>query len=210
MGFMSLIVTALNSVATFFHEVYLDVWDWVWPFWLTATWFQSLSDKFSYLAWRFSDFGTWVNAAEAKIQNILSWNTIWSYLVAQVPNLPALNAWWTNLWNNIKDVVNDWWAGTQITVQGWITAATAGLAALDAAWQQFRTVTLPALFTLSQAETWWNSRIKDVKSLIDSALKDYEPLWAGWQAVRDNVVSFLANPFDFLLGRFSDWFFGSE
>ena len=50
----------------------------------------------------------------------------------------------------------------------------------------------------------------DVESLINSAFTERERYWSGWQDMRDKVIEFFANPFDYLWSRFADWFLGPE
>ena len=119
-------------------------------------------------------------------------------------------AWVTNAVQNITDTIGDWWLVAQTTVQGWIAAATEGLADLKVAWSTFWSVTLPTLVDFAWLTTWWTSRLTDIGNLIDSAFTLRSGLWEGWQEARTNVSNFITTPLDWLWERFTDWFLGRE
>jgi hypothetical protein len=232
MWFMASIISALNSVSDWFYEIYLDVLGWVWPFWLTASLFYQLSDLFSTLAWRFYDFSGWVSDVQSKIGNVLSWDTIWSYIMSYVPNLVTIRDWFYSWWGNVTSVITSWWSAQSVTVRGWIDAATqpfnnvaaawsnfwnnlwpqlqSSFRSLQSSWNTFWGVTLPTLVSFTWLETWYASRLKDLQGLIDGAFTVRAGLWDGWQEVRGNVVEFFTNPVGYIWERFIDWFLGGE
>jgi len=232
MGWMTPIVNALNSVSSWFYEVYLDVYGWVYPFYLTAPFFYYLSSLFSNLAWYFNDFGNWINYVANQVAAILSWSTIWSYILSYVPNLLSIRDWFYSWATSVTATVNTWWSTTQTTVLAWVQGAkdfatalfnqlSATLASLQAAWDAFKgkIPSLDAIIAwwgnwwgqvLLQLGTWWAARLLDVQGLIDSAFLSRDGWWAGWQDWRDQVAEFFGNPVEYLWQRFADWFLGPE
>jgi len=232
MGFMSSIISALNSASSWFYQIYLEVYGWVYPFWLAASLFYQLSSVFSSLAWRFYDFSDWVSDVQSRIGNFLSWSTIWSYILSYVPNLLQLKDWFYSWWNNVSSVVTSWWSSTQWTVRGWIDAAVQGLGSvatawtnfwnnlwpqlvadlggLKSAWGNFWLVIYPNLVSFDWLGTWWDSRLHDVQELVSSAFTARDGLWAGWQDLRNEVATFVSDPVEYIWGRFTEWFLGPE
>ena len=220
MRFMNWIIEELNGVSDLFYSIYLEVHDWPWPFWLASSFFYSLCTVFNWLAWDFSSFAEWVYDVAARVAAILDWDTIWGYLTSWLPNLQDVSDWFYDWWGNVGDVVSDWWDSVKYTVKGWIDIATQGLDTLIAAWDDFWsvtfpqwtntleglasdisnffTVTLPTLFDIGYVEQWWVGKFGEVTSSIETAFKEHEPFWAGWQEIYKQFASFFENPFDWI------------
>ncbi len=203
-----------------------------WPLvgsWLGNT-FNNLSTFTAKVGGYLFDASNWYRDVSIKIGNYLSWDTIWSYIVSYIPNLEDIRDWFYGVTDNILSIVSDWWLATQVTVQGWIDTAVGelqGIAgdwtsfwnnlwpaltdsfnSLKSGWSTFLGVTLPNLVNFSWLETWWNSRLQDVRGLIDSAFLSRDSWWAGWQDMRAQVVEFFSNPIEYIWSRFIDWFLG--
>ena len=226
------IVEALSDVSAFCYSLYLTTLGWVWPFWYVAEPFYGLSTVFSTLAGASSDFIALVNGIVAQVANVLSWDTIWSYIVSRIPNLEALRDWFYGWWTNVSSVVTSWWSAQGVTVHGWIDAAVQPFTALRADWDMFWTflwpqltrsfdslksewgnfwqLTLPGLVSQVDLRSWWQSRLSDVEALLDSAFSARAGLWSGWQEMRENVVKFFGDPVEYIWSRFVDWFLGPE
>jgi hypothetical protein len=226
------IVEALNSVSSFFYSIYTTTLGWVWPFFVVADLFYGLSSLFSTLAWGFSDFFTTFNTLLDSIGGFFSWDEIWSFILSYVPNLPDIRDWFYSWVTNVTGVVSSWWAATWPTVQGWISAAvqpfntmltawsnfwnntwpqlTSSFNGLKSDWGNFWSQTLPSLVSNINLETWWNTRLKDIDTWIDSKFKDRTPFWGGWQDIRTSVLTFFEDPVEFIWERFTDWFLGPE
>lgn len=232
MQFMYWIIERLNDVSGFFYSLYLDVSGWGPLFWLAAVIFYQLHIVFAELAWRFMDFSAWVSDVAGKVSQILSPDAIYSYFRYWFD--AAINAWdWVvNAFQTIWQTVDIWWSSTWLTVQGYIDAAISGaqalvgqleswLAVLQSAWDGFKGMipTIDEVISwwgnwtgnvLAFVNTWWEGTIKSVQDLITTALKEAEPLWSGWQEIREQVFEFFANPVQWLWTRFTDWFLGPE
>jgi len=232
MQFMNWLIQGCNDASSFFYSIYLEVLGWVYPFRYAAGFFYQLCLIFNDLAWDFYYFNQWVDDVAAKVGNILSWSTIWSYILSNVPNLTAIRDWFYSWWNNVLSAVNSWWASTQNTVTGWIASAQSYL--------QNQINSLNTWFTNLQAQInalignlpsfneilswfadWWSNVLgkiiawgalpaQQIQSLIDSAFGQREPFWAGWQDIRDNVIEFFSDPLEWLWLRFTNWFLGKE
>lgn len=232
MAFMDWIIERLGDVSGFFYDIYREVLDWVYPFWLAADFFYNLHLLFNGLAWDFYDFANWVDDVVDELRDILSWSNIRSLIRGWLPDLEDVVDWWDRWWVWVGHEIDDWWDSTKNTVQGWIHYAEVrisdwidslerALTTLQAAWNDFKD-RIPALDELWLWFTaWWANVLENlidwgaltgtqIDSLIDSWFKSYEPFWAGWQDVRDNVIEFLTDPLTWLQDRFTDWFLGPE
>ncbi len=232
MSFLDWLVEDFNAAADFFYSIYLEVLDWVWPFWLAAEFFYDLSQVFELLAWDFSDFGGWVLDTVDRLNEILSWSNIRSLILGWLPDLEDVVDWWDQWWVWVGQEIDDWWSATRLIVQGWIDtvedalndlrlewddfwnitwpAWTAQFETLRAGWDNFVNNVLPNLLDLTGLWAWWNDRIADITGLIDAAFTLREGWWAGWQDVRDDVLEFFTDPLEWLWSRFTDWFLGPE
>jgi hypothetical protein len=232
MGFMTAIINALNSVSSWFYQIYLDVNGWVWPFNLTAGLFYQLCLLFNTLAWRFSDFGSWVNEVAGKVSQILSQADILGMLRTWLTYAENAWSWVVNAYTNVAGIVNAWWSSVSLTVKAWIQAAKDELKSyinsillvvnsLAAAWDSFKGK-IPTLDQViswwgnwtgnvtSLLTAWWSGRLLEVQALIDGAFKARDSLWAGWQDIRQQVLTFFADPVEYIWERFTDWFLGPE
>lgn len=232
MSFVNYIVQELNDISDFFYDLYIEVNGWVTPFWYAAGFFYDLCQVFNYLAWDFYDFGQWVYEITDEIGEILTWSNIRSLIRSWLPDIEDIVDWWDRWWVWVGEEIDSWWDYTRGIVEGWISYATGWLSdwidsiestlvTLEAAWDEW-VAKIPSFdmvwgwFTdwwanvLAHIITWGALTATGINSLIDSWFKLYEPFWAGWQDVKDNVIEFFNSPLDWLLDRFTDWFLGPE
>lgn len=228
MAFINWIIEDFNKASDFFYSIYLEVYGWVYPFWLAADFFYSVSRVFNWLAWDFYDFGVWVDATANKLLEILSWDTITSYLLSWLPNLDALNTWFYHWWGNVTSAITSWWSSTQYLVKGWIAAGQQwlqdqldSLSSLLVSLQSQISYLLDQLPSINEIiawfSTWWANILASliawgaltatqISSLIDSAFTSREPFWAGWQDIKDSVIEFFADPWGWFYDRAEDLF----
>jgi len=232
MSFMADIIDWLNEATNWFYGLYLDCYNSVWPLTLIARWFYELCLVCNNLAWAFYYFSSWVSEVASKITQVLSWSTIWSYILSYVPNLTQIRDWFYSWVTNVTNTISSWWSATSVTVRGWIDAAIVWLKdaastflnfwdnlwpqfvssfnGLKSAWDNFWKVTLPDLVSFDWLWSWWNSTIDDVQGLINSAFAARQSFWEGWQDMRTSVLKFFEDPLEWLWERFADWFLGPE
>lgn len=200
------IIEAFNSVSTACYSVYVEVLDWVFPFFYLAGPFYELAYFFSNLAWRFSSFFTWLDTTIATVTDILTWDTIWSYIKSYVPNLEQIRDWFYYWTGHVWQEINEWWLTVSSTVLGWVDEAKQytwewvesllrSINNLQSSWDTFVTVTIPTI------PSWLN-----IESLIKSWFADYTPFWEGWQDWRDKVAEFFSDPEDWLYKRLDSFF----
>lgn len=199
-----------TDMASYMRSIADTIYDWIWPFYLVAIFFYTLEASLKSIASGFAVVGAWVDWLEGRIALILDLDTITRAFRQWIDAAVGAWAWVTNAVQNITDTIGDWWLVAQTTVQGWIAAATEGLADLKVAWSTFWSVTLPTLVDFAWLTTWWTSRLTDIGNLIDSAFTLRSGLWEGWQEARTNVSNFITTPLDWLWERFTDWFLGRE
>ena len=232
MVFMSSIIQACNSASSFFYSIYLEVYGWVYPFWLAATYFYSLSSLFADLAWYFYDFNTWVDSTANKLLEILNWNTIKSYITSWFYYLGDLSTIFYYFWTNVTNVINSWWLTVQATVKSWdeavksflqsqINSLQGLLSQISVAWDAFKGKIPSIDIIISWFTNWWGNILAKViawgaltalqiGSLIDSAFTLRKDFWEGWQDIRTQVFDFFADPLGWLEGKFTNWFLGGE
>ncbi len=200
------IIELFNSVSSSLWSIYYQISGWIFPFNLISTPFYLLSQFFSFLGWRFSDFFTWINTLSAKVINILSWNTIWSYILSYIPNLEQVRDWFYYWRDWVLQEITGWWHSTTSTVLGWIDIAkqwskdwidwlSIKIDNLQVSWGNFATITLPTLASYT-----------DVNALIRSWLLDYSPFWEGWQDWRGKVTEFFSDPEQWLYDKLDEFF----
>lgn len=226
--FIGWIIERFNWLSEYFYDIYLEVLSWVWPFYNAAYLFLFLSEVSSQLAWDFYDFSLWIVEVHDRVAQVLSWSTIWSYILSYVPNLEEIRDWFYHWWSNVYGVVTDWWSSTSTTVLGWIDETkqwaqlwidylqgqvnALGVRIDDVlalipdvsdiqAWFANWTGNVSSVIT-----TWWTGALSQVQSLIDSAFIEREPFWAGWQDWRDRVTEFFTDPEKWVYDRLDSFF----
>jgi len=214
------IIERLNWLSEYFYDIYLEVNSWMAPFNYAAYLFYFASAMFSQLAWGFYDFSEWVYDTANKVKSILNWDTIWSYILSYIPNLEAIRDWFYDRWSWFTTQTANWWSETSTTVIGWIdaakdwawlwidylqTQANALSVRVNEAIALIPDVTeLQAWYSnwwgniLGMLNSWWNERLLDVQSLIDSAFLIRDDFWRGWQDWRDKVAEFFTDPEEWL------------
>ncbi|KKL86587.1 hypothetical protein LCGC14_1943220 [marine sediment metagenome] len=132
---------------------------------------------------------------------------------------------------NVWDIVTAWWSSTILTVQGWIDTAIAGgqtlinqvassLATLQSTWDNFWTLTWPALVAdLGGLRSSWDNFLVNilptlasasgVQSLINSTLTTWLPFYDDLVNLWGEIALFFTNPLDYLAARLESWFWGN-
>jgi len=225
---MNDIISWLKDIEDYFYDAYLEVWDWVYPFWLLGYPLLYISRGFGWLAYYFGEFRLWLYWAQDEIEDILSWSNIRSLIRGWLDGIEYLVDWFSDWWDNVTDVVGDWWEAVQVTVKGWIKVAVQGLDDLIEAWDtfwnitwtaflaqfdtlrdswdNFWTVTFPTLVSFAWLQTWWNSRLAEVNDLIDSKLAAVLPFYDDLVSLWDSIKEFFADPLQWAYDQLDEWF----
>lgn len=228
MAFINWIIERLNGISGFFYSIFLEVYGWVYPFWLAADFFYQLHVFFAGLAWNFMDFGAWVDDVAYKLTTFLSqldleaWFLQWKQKI-----LDAWNWVYSAFWN-VLSIVESWWLSTKTIVLGWIAVATEGLDTLKVAWDTFWRITfpnwttelqrigselsnffttiLPTLFDIKYAEEWWRGKTLDINKLVGDALKIWLPFYDSLSELWGKVAEFIADPLQWFYDRLDEIF----
>uniref|UniRef100_A0A6M3LUN3 Uncharacterized protein n=1 Tax=viral metagenome TaxID=1070528 RepID=A0A6M3LUN3_9ZZZZ len=219
-GAMGWISERFAIASGFFYQVYLETLDWVYPFWLISDFFYELAQTCADLSWDFADFSVWVQVITDRITGVLSWDTVWSYILDRVPNLETIRDWFYNITGNILSVVYDWWAETSSTVLDWIDEAKQWarlwIDYLQGQVDELRVMiqdipgAIPDLSNIldwftdwpghihTYIDTWWTSTMGDVQGLIDSSLTTWFPFYDDLVGLWGGIKEFFTDPEDWL------------
>ena len=232
MWFIDRIFSLVWDISDFFYDAWLEVKGWMWPLNQLAPRLLAIGDAFWDLLTPIAQVSDWAYDVQQKVADILSFDNIWSYFHDWF--VAAANAWdWVlDAWWIVTNWIDDWWSGASLTVQGWIAIATQGfndmvvawgnfwnvtwpqwtgkLDILRGEWDNFWTVTYPNLVSFEWLTTWWNERLPEVNTLINSAILIWFPFYDSLAELWGSVAEFITNPFDWLENRLADWFLGPE
>lgn len=206
MRFMDWIIELLYDVCLFFYDIYQEVKDWPdWANWIKHP-FYSLYDAFYDLAKAFEDFDEWVDDVADRVRDILDFGDVWSYFRDWFEYAEDAWYWVRHAWDRVTNIVDDWWLVTSSIVGSWIVAATEGFDELKEAWDSFWHITLPDLLTFSFLTSWFEDRLLDIQDLIDAPVKTIMDILESWQEVRDSVLEFFSDPYQWIYDRLDEFF----
>ena len=170
-------------------------WVWVWIDWLWAQ-LELVPDKIAQ---------SWANTAAS----ILHWAaqlsaTIYTEVGKVQAGLTALQSWVTSAWAAWSAQLNDW-----------VAALLAPLQAAAAAWEQFKSSTLPGLLSFSWFTGWWGStgitfdswwqvtrsNLADDTELGIAPIREEVQRHSDWL---DGIKGLVADPEAWLLARLED------
>ncbi|MDD4986416.1 MAG: hypothetical protein PHQ43_11655 [Dehalococcoidales bacterium] len=183
---------------------------WSWPLSALYGFFVALSNVADGMFAGMLDFRTWLYQLANSLSEVYGWQNVINWLKAQIDSLAGVITWVANWSSNVANLVSTWWTSMSDTVKSWISTAIQGLPDMLTAWSNFITETLPTLFDLQYAESWWKSKLVDLGELISSAFVEREDLWNGWTDFRQRVSDFFSDPLEWIWSRFTDWFLGGE
>lgn len=228
MSFIYRIVEYLVDISEFFYDLMLEVWDWPEPLWRIGYVLYEISDVFNSLAWRFADFAEWLEWAQDEIEDILSWSNIRSLIRDWLYKIEDVLDWWYDWWNFVKAKVEDWYKPKLSAIKDLIETATQGFEELVTAWNNFWNVTwpewtgklselrllwdtfvnqtLPTLLTFSFLITWWNDKLIEVQTLIDSAVKTWLPFYNEFIALWEDIKLFFSDPLQWCYDKLDEFF----
>lgn len=208
--FVDAIFSVVWDIKDYVYVAYTIVQGWVWPFSALSAPIYTLYVVINGLLTPIANFGEWVDDIATKIAAILTERGVIALLQTWLTYAEDAWDWISSALFNVWSIVDTWWSLTSFAVKGWLTVATEGLSTLIVAWGTFLKVTLPTLINSTGLDEWWQSRLQDIDTLLNSAFTTRAGLWSGWQEIRDQVVEFFNSPLDWLLDKFTDWFLGPE
>lgn len=223
MWFLDNIVEYLETARDWFLDAYYEVNGWIIPFRYLAPPLYGLYVVFYYLEYYFDQFNNWLAWAGDRIDEILSSWDIWDLLAVPISWAEDAINWVNNWWNNVQSGINAWWTSTSSTVQGWIDSAVDGflylvdqaeaaIASLTTTWDNFWTVTWPALVAdLGGLRSSWDSFIATilpdlatwtgVGSLVESTIRIFFPFYDELVAFWGEIQNFFSDPEDYLVRK---------
>jgi len=232
MYFIVWLIESLMLAEEWFYDAYLEVRDWVWPFYLLKYPLYGLYESFYWLVESWYLFYQWLLWLEEYIEDILSWSYIRSLIRSWLYGIEEALDWFQNWGYWVGRYINSWWEATLDSVQEMIDAASQNiddlivtwdnfwnvtwpklldeLVLLQANWTQFWSVTFPTLVSFDWLSIWWQSRLLEIQALINTALLELSGTLEGWQEIRDSVFEFFNDPWAWLEERFTNWFLGGE
>ncbi len=229
--FIGWIIERFNFLSEDLYAIYLEVLSWMWPFYNVSYLFYYLAAGCSQIAWGFYDFSLWIVEVHDRIQQVLTWSTIWAYILSYVPNLVDIRDWFYDWPSNIYGVVTDWWSSTSSEVLSWIDEAksyaatlVAGvdtwLGNLQATWDDFWTITWPEWMSNFDAvkagwDNFWTQTFPTlatwtgVDNLIDSTIRAWLPFYddlASLVRLWGEIEEFFSDPLQWLYNKMDEWF----
>ena len=206
MSWMNSIISWLKDIESSFYDAYLEVYYWIYPFWLLAYPLLYISRGFGWLAYYFSFLNNWLVWAADEIDKILSTTDIWSYFKWWFNAAENAWSWVYDAVKNVKAIIESWWSSKYQDIlaliegaKGWskalIDSVASQLSSLTTRWDSFTSSILPNLAD-------WTG----VEELIATATSDLLPLIEGWQEFKEAIVSFFSDPLQWLYNRLDEFF----
>jgi len=196
--FMDTIFSYVWDISDFFLGAFNSVKGWIFPFHYLSYPFYALHRAFWNLLTPIAHFGDWVNDIQSKIGITLSYANIYSYFKSWF-DIAEIAYNWVNRWQDtILKFINTWWQTKLLELTTWWNSELAELREVKVKWDYFWTVLYPKSVNWDEFLGWWNTEIRELQSLINSSIRELEPLWAGWQEWRGKVTEFFTDPEDWL------------
>ena len=203
------IIEELENAEQFFYDAYQEVKGWIYPFYLLKYPLYGLYGVFLWLVEGFYEFYQWLNWAADQIDEILTWANIRYLIESWYQDIEAALAWFRSWTTWVGQYITDWWSGILPYILTYIDNAVEGLGDFATTWNNFWNNVFPTLITFDFIDTWWQSRLLEIDTLISSWLTSFQPFWEGWQEIREEVQSFFADPLQWAydkLDEFFEWF----
>ena len=206
MSFMIWIIEELESAEQFFYDAYQEVKGWIYPFYLLKYPLYGLYGVFLWLVEGFYEFYQWLNWAADRIDEIFSWSNIQSMIRGWLSGIEAAIDWFFSWTTWVGQYITDWWSGILPYILGYIDSVVEGWEDLVTAWDNFWAVTFPNLVSFAWLDIWWQSRLLEIDTLINSWMTSFQPFWEGWQEIRSEVTDFFADPLQWAYDKLDEFF----
>ncbi len=228
MQFMTWIIEELANVSDFFYDAYSEVKDWIFPFYYLKYPLLGLYTTFHWLSESFYDFYQWLDWAADRIDEILSWSNIRSLIGSWLYRIEDAVDWFLSWTYWVRQEISDWWTGILPYILTYVDNAVEGFTDLIEAWDTFWTITfptwttellrvgselsaffaftLPTLVSFTWLTTWWNSKLTEIDTLINSWFLTFTPFWEGWLDWKGQVTEFFSDPYQWIYDRLDEFF----
>lgn len=232
MAFMDWIVTKLYEAAQFFNDLWYECYSAFYVPDIIGDLFFELYLIFNRLARQFSDFSDWVDDIAYKITTFFSELDLEAWFQQWETRILDSWDWVTSAWDNVTNIIEEWWLYIAPTVRGWIDSAVAGFGSLidqvsaevTELWETVESFIgrLPSIdemwgwFTnwwaniLTPLTSWWNEQLKQLDRLINDTIAVWFPWYENLVEIKDKLFEFFTDPLEWLLDKFTDWFLGPE
>jgi len=230
------IIYDIRRLVRYLYQVFGDMALWCWdhdpPFGWLGDMFLEIYDHLTDIYYALYQFARDYEDLWEWVTEVLTESDIFRLLQKWLNYAEDAWAWVLNSVQYVGSIVDDWWLATKITVQSWIETATQGFNELKVAWDEFWeitfpnwttellrigselsdffTITLPNLVNFDWLGTWWNDRLLDIQSLIDSTVQAWFPFYNDLVELWNGIVEFFTDPLTWLEQKFTDWFLGEE
>ena len=191
-------------------------------------WFNNLSTFCHNIAVRLFDVARWYDDVTAKIVNVLSLDQILAYFQTWISYATDAWSWVVNAWSNVTSIIDNWWSSAQYTVLAWIEEAKqwalTQIATLEdtvsyviAWWNEFypKIPTIDEILAwfsdwwakiLAPLTSWWNEKLLEVRSLIESEIRDWLPFYDELTTLWGDIKLFFADPLQWAYDKLDEWF----
>lgn len=174
-----------------------------------SAWFYAIYRVTWYLLTPIANLGVWIDDVTSKIANILTLYAVWSHFKFWFDAAEIAYNWVRQASIFITYIINNWWNTQLQELSLWWNTELSELREVKVKWDYFWTVLYPKSVNWPDFQSWWLSELSELQGLINSSIKELEPLWAGWQDWRGKVTEFFTDPegwlykaFDRIIERF--------
>jgi len=223
MSFVDRIFNLVWDISDYFYAAWNEARDWIWPFSMLQYPLYALSDAFWSLLTPVAQFADWTWDVSQSLNDFLDRSGILSFLRTWLNYAEWAWYWILDHVSIIVGILEAWWSGTSSTVLAWIDAALSGAQALinqvvadlgnlRTAWDNFWTITWPALVAdLGGLRSSWESFVSSTlpglatwtgsQSLIESTLRTWFPFYDELAALWGEIRDMFTDPEDYLLRK---------
>ena len=204
------IILDIRRIVQFIYQIFADMALWCWahdpPFGSIGSFFAEIYDHLTDLHYGLYLFAEEYESLWDAIVGILTESDIFILLQQWLNYAEVAWNWISNAFNNVVSIIWEWWPTALDYVLTYVDNAVEGFTELKIAWDTFWTSTLPNLVSFDWLSIWWNGKLLDVQSLIDTAILSLNALLEGWQEVRDAVLEFFNDPYQWMYDRLDEFF----
>jgi len=204
------IILDIRRIVRYLYQVFGDAALWCWshdpPFGWLGDFFLDVYNYLTDLHYGLYQFAQEYDSIWDAIVDIITESDIYRLLNKWLNYAQDAWEWVCHAFSNVVNIVDAWWDTVYSTVQGWITVATEGLSELRAMWDNFWNELFPKLVNFDWLGIWWDARLKDINSLIESWFIAFTPFWEGWLEVREAFSEFFADPLEWVYNKLDEFF----